>query len=102
MRKANPPNTKRLNSRSPRSNTSKSIIATTSLLNSGRKIAIDEEITLKTLNRLQDTQFKMRNFRIQKVKLSELLSKKYGQDILANFFSLQPTEDLQGIINFVS
>lgn len=67
-----------------------------------RKMLIDENFALQNLNKLQNTDFKQRNFRMQKNKLHEILSKRYGQDIIANFFAMQINQDFQGIVNLVT
>lgn len=61
---------------------------------------INENAVLANLNILLETDHKARNFRLSRVKLHEIIHKKYGHDSITNFFTLQASEDLEGTIKF--
>jgi hypothetical protein len=50
---------------------------------------LNENCVLYNLNRLIGTEQKIKNFRVAKQKLYEIFSKKFGYDIIINFFNLQ-------------
>ena len=63
---------------------------------------INSILALENLNKLNGSDHKLRNYRMSKQKLHEILCKRYGNEIVTTFFGMQTIEDYKGIIKMVT